>query len=76
MTFYVDGHQIDRLFRHRDQERIHFEQIADEIDRFQRAHAQVIQRFKHQISKVMPGKLPVTAKTVLKHRRGDARFGN
>jgi hypothetical protein len=32
---FVSGHQIDRLFRHRDQKRVHFEQVSDQIDRFQ-----------------------------------------
>ena len=44
MAFMIERHQIHRLFRHRNKKSVHFEQVSDQIDRFQRPHAEVIQR--------------------------------
>ena len=53
---------------------VHFQQIANQIDRFKRSHAKVIQCLQHQVSEIMTGKFAIAAKTVFKHRGGDARF--
>ena len=53
---------------------VHFQQIANQIDRFKRSHAKVIQCLQHQVSKVVPGKFAITAETIFKHCGSDAGF--